>query len=48
MAKTPKTVSDYMREIGKRGGSVKSERKAAASRANAKKGGRPKKADKDI
>lgn len=31
----------YSSEAGRRGGSAKSERKAAASRANGKKGGRP-------
>jgi hypothetical protein len=34
----------WMREIAAKGGQSKSERKAAAARANGKKGGRPKKA----
>ncbi len=34
-------VRAYLAEIGKRGGSAKSERKAAACRANGAKGGRP-------
>lgn len=35
-------IRDYMSRIGKKGGSVKSEKKAAASRENGKKGGWPK------
>jgi hypothetical protein len=34
----------WMKEIAAKGGQSKSERKAAAARANGKKGGRPKKA----
>jgi len=34
-------VSDAAAELGKIGGSVKSQRKASASRANGRKGGRP-------
>jgi len=34
-------VRAYLAKIGKRGGSAKSERKAAACRANGAKGGRP-------
>jgi hypothetical protein len=34
----------WMREIGRSGGSVKSEAKSAAARENGKKGGRPRKA----
>ena len=38
-----KQLKKYFSELGKKGGSVKSERKAHASRENGKKGGRPKK-----
>jgi len=38
-----KIISAYMSRIGKKGGSVKSERKKKSSAANGKKGGRPKK-----
>lgn len=41
MAKNPHAVA-----LGKRGGKAKSERKAAASRENGKKGGRPRKSPK--
>ena len=34
-------IKNYLRMIGARGGSVRSERKAAAARANGKRGGRP-------
>lgn len=34
-------ISAYMAEIGAKGGAVKSERKAASSAENGKKGGRP-------
>jgi hypothetical protein len=37
-----KTVSDYMREQGRKGGQAKTPAKAAASAANGAKGGRPK------
>lgn len=37
------TLSTHMSEIGKIGGSAKSDRKTAAVRENAKKGGRPRK-----
>ena len=36
-------VSEAATTLGRKGGSVKSEKKTAASRANGKKGGRPKK-----
>lgn len=36
-------LSAYLSRIGKKGGSVKSDKKAAASRENGKKGGRPRK-----
>ena len=36
-------VTRYLADIGRKGGLAKSDRKAAASRANGKKGGRPKK-----
>jgi hypothetical protein len=36
-------ISDAARALGTLGGQVKTERKAAASRANGRKGGRPKK-----
>jgi len=38
-----KIIRNAAATLGRKGGSVKSERKAAASRANGKKGGRPKK-----
>jgi general stress protein YciG len=34
-------IRQYLAEIGRKGGSSKSERKAAAARENGKKGGRP-------
>ena len=37
-----KTISDYMADQGRKGGSAKTEAKQAASRANGAKGGRPK------
>jgi len=36
------SIKKYLSAIGKRGGSAKSNAKAEASRANGKKGGRPK------
>lgn len=36
-------LSDMARELGRKGGKVKSETKAKAVRENGKKGGRPKK-----
>jgi hypothetical protein len=36
-------VRDFLSRIGRKGGSVRSEAKAAACRANGKKGGRPRK-----
>ena len=36
-------ITNAAAALGRKGGSVKSERKAAASRENGKKGGRPKK-----
>jgi hypothetical protein len=36
-------LSKYLSKIGKRGGTVSSERKAAAARENGKTGGRPRK-----
>lgn len=36
-------IKSYAAELGRKGGSVKSERKAASSRKNGLKGGRPKK-----
>jgi general stress protein YciG len=38
-----KKLKQYFSELGKKGGSVKSERKSHASRENGKKGGRPRK-----
>jgi hypothetical protein len=38
-------VRDYFSELGKKGGSATSEKKAIAARLNAKKGGRPKKVE---
>lgn len=35
-------IKNYLRMIGARGGSVRSERKAAAARINGLRGGRPK------
>jgi hypothetical protein len=37
-----KIIKDYFSDIGRKGGSVKSERKARASRKNGRLGGRPK------
>jgi hypothetical protein len=42
MSTVPKSVQKYLSELGRKGGSVKSKRKAAAVRENGKKGGRPK------
>lgn len=39
----PYTARDYLADIGKKGGSSRSEAKEAASRENGKKGGRPRK-----
>lgn len=36
-------LKKHLSELGKKGGSVKSERKSHASRENGKKGGRPRK-----
>lgn len=38
-----KLISEAMRLLGRKGGSAKSDAKAAAVRANGKKGGRPRK-----
>lgn len=38
-----KELKEYFKKIGRKGGCVRSERKAHASRENGKKGGRPKK-----
>lgn len=38
-----KTIRQYLASLGRKGGSVKSKAKAAASRANGRKGGRPRK-----
>lgn len=38
-----KQLKQYFSELGKKGGSVKNERKTHACRENGKKGGRPKK-----
>jgi hypothetical protein len=43
MKSNKKQISEAAAALGRKGGSVKSERKAAASRANGKKGGRPRK-----
>ncbi len=39
-------TKEWMRELGRRAGSVRSERKARASRANGAKGGRPRKKER--
>jgi len=36
-------IKNYFKEIGRKGGLARSERKANASKENGKKGGRPKK-----
>ena len=36
------TVSKYLSQLGKKGGTAKSDAKAEAARLNGKKGGRPK------
>ena len=41
--KISKAIKDYFSELGKKGGSVKSDKKAQAVKENGKKGGRPKK-----
>ena len=41
--RTPKAVSAYLTQIGKKGGAATTPAKQASSRANGKKGGRPKK-----
>jgi hypothetical protein len=43
----PEEMRQYLASIGRRGGAAKSDKKAAASRANGKKGGRPRK-QKDV
>ena len=40
-------IRQFLSEIGRKGGSVKSERKAKSSRENGKKGGRPRKQNHD-
>ena len=40
-------LSDMARQLGKKGGSIKSEKKTKAVRENGKKGGRPKKLKSD-
>jgi general stress protein YciG len=42
-----KEKQEHMREIGKKGGRSRSERKLEACRANGKKGGRPRKVKKE-
>ena len=37
-----KEIKEYLKTIGRKGGKVRSERKARASRKNGKLGGRPK------
>lgn len=39
-------IAEYLAEIGRRGGSATSPEKAAASRENGRRGGRPRKADR--
>lgn len=39
----PKEVSNYFADLGRKGGSAKSDRKLNACRANGAKGGRPRK-----
>lgn len=41
MVKIPDEVRTYMSKLGQKGGKVKSDKKAAASAENGKKGGRP-------
>lgn len=43
----PKQVSEYMRKLGAKGGSVSSRAKAKAAKLNGRKGGRPRKAELD-
>jgi hypothetical protein len=43
VAETPKAVAAYLAKIGRKGGKAKTPEKQVASRANGKKGGRPKK-----
>jgi len=45
MKKLNEIIKQYLSELGKKGGSKKSPRKAKASKQNGKKGGRPKKPD---
>ena len=46
MANKSEIIRQYLAEIGRKGGSVKSDAKAASSRENGKKGGRPRKSKK--
>lgn len=39
---TNKAISKYLADLGRKGGKVSSEQKAAAARENGKAGGRPK------
>jgi hypothetical protein len=47
MANKTEIIRQYLAEIGRKGGKAKSNRKAASSRENGKKGGRPRKQSSD-
>jgi hypothetical protein len=48
MGNKKEIIRQYLAEIGRKGGSSKSEDKAKASRENGKKGGRPRKNNHDV
>ena len=47
MVNKNEVIRQYLAEIGRKGGMVKSDRKAQSSRENGKKGGRPRKLKHD-